>query len=199
MKLAIFDFDGTITYRDGFIPFMFFTHGAFKAAINLVLVSPVLFLYLIKVLPNWKAKEIVFTVFYKGWPEVKFDQCARAYALDRLSALVRGAAQERLQWHKKMGHKIVVVSASFENYLGVWCEREGFDCLATKVEVRDQKLTGRFASLNCHREEKVRRIKEKYDLKDFEYVYAYGDTGGDLPLKSIANEFHFKPFRGRTA
>src|SRR3990167_9550472 len=120
MKLAIFDFDGTITCRDGFIPLMFFTHGVFRAALNLILVSPVLFLYFIKVLPNWKAKEIVFAFFYKGWPEVKFNQCARGYALDRLSAFVRGAAQGRLQWHKKMGHKIVVVSASFESYLGVW-------------------------------------------------------------------------------
>ncbi len=194
MKLAIFDFDGTITYRDGFIPFMFFTHGVIRTVFKSFLLSPVLFLYVIKVLPNWKAKEIVFASFYKQWPEVRFNQRAAEYARKHLSLIVKASARERLQWHQEKGHKIVIVSASFENYLGVWCQKEGFDCIATKIEIQDQKLTGRFASANCYGEEKVRRIKEKYNLNDFEYIYAYGDSRGDLPLKALANEFQYKPF-----
>ena len=195
MRLAIFDFDGTITHRDGFIPFMFFTHGIFKTIFKSVLVSPVLLLYVIKILPNWKAKEMVFACFYKEWPEAKFNQLASEYALKLLPLIVRTSASARLQWHKEHGHKIVIVSASFENYLEVWCRKEGFDCIATKIEIRDQKLTGKFASPNCYGEEKIRRIKEKYQLNDFEYIYAYGDSRGDLPLKTIANEFQYKPFR----
>ncbi len=195
MKLAIFDFDGTITRRDGFIPFMFFTHGVLNTVLKTVLLSPILFLYLIKVLPNWKAKEIVFASFYKGWPESRFNQLASEYALNHLSSIIKASARERLKWHQEKEHKIVIVSASFENYLGVWCRREGFDCITTKIEIKNQKLTGKFASPNCYGKEKIRRIKEKYNLNDFEYIYAYGDSKGDLPLKTLANEFHFKPFR----
>lgn len=195
MKLAIFDFDGTITRRDGFIPFMFFTHGVLKTVLKTVLLSPILFLYIIKVLPNWKAKEIVFASFYKGWPEGKFNQLASQYALKHLSSIVKASATQRLQWHQEKGHKIVIVSASFENYLGVWCQKEGFDCIATKIEIKNQKLTGKFASPNCYGEEKIRRIREKYDLNDFEFIYAYGDSQADKSLMKIADEFHFKPFR----
>ena len=41
----------------------------------------------------------------------------------------------------------------------------GFDLISTELEVKDGKLTGKFSTPNCNGKEKVRRIKEKYNLK----------------------------------
>lgn len=195
MNLAIFDFDGTISNKDSFEDFIFYTHGVSRTAWGVLLNSPILIAYLLKLVPNWQAKEKMFAHFYRGWEVAQFDTLAKKHANQRLPKILRPAALKKLAWHKQQGHKIVVVSASFESYLNVWCRAEGLDLLATQVEVIDGKLTGKFASKNCYGDEKVHRIKAAYDLKDFQYIYAYGDSRGDLPLKTIANEFHYKPFR----
>lgn len=195
MKLAIFDFDGTITTKDSFEDFIFYCHGLPKTFLGMTALAPVLILYILKLWPNWKAKQRVFARFYQGWEETAFKTVAAKYASEKLSALLRPAAMERLQWHKEQGHKIVIVSASFEAYLQTWCARHGFDLLGTLVEIKNGKVTGQFASKNCHGVEKIERLKACYRLEDFEYIYAYGDTKGDLPLATIANDFQYKPFR----
>src|SRR3989338_4327668 len=170
MRLAIFDFDGTVTTRNSFADFILWTDGVMGALRGLLVLSPAIMAYIFGCMPNWKAKQKVFAYFYKGWEKERFEAAARDYARKKLPAILRPAALQRVEWHQKQGHRVVIVSASLENYLGVWCRREGFDCIATKVEVRDQRLTGKFASSNCYGEEKVRRIKERYNLNDFEYI-----------------------------
>ncbi len=194
MILAIFDFDGTITTKDSFEDFIFYSHGVFKTLWGILVVSPILVLYVLKIMPNWKAKQKVFSYFYKGWEKADFETMAQRYTRERLPTLVRPAALKRLEWHKQEGHRIVIVSASFENYLRPWCESFGFELLATKIDVKDGRLTGQFASKNCFGEEKVNRLKAAYRLNDFKMIYAYGDSAGDRYLAQIAQKFHYRPF-----
>jgi phosphoserine phosphatase len=67
--------------------------------------------------------------------------------------------------------------------------------LATRLEVSGNRLTGRIEGANCHGEEKVRRIRDAYQLKEYSQVYAYGDTKGDLPMLALADIRFYKPFR----
>jgi len=48
--------------------------------------------------------------------------------------------------------------------------------------------------MNCNGKEKVSRIKEAFNLADFETVYAYGDSSGDKEMLAIATHAHFRPF-----
>ncbi len=61
-------------------------------------------------------------------------------------------------------------------------------------EVNSRNLTGRINGLNCHGEEKLRRIKERYTIKEFECIYACGDNPSDKVLKTVAQEFHYRSF-----
>ncbi len=195
MKLALFDFDGTITTTDSLIPFMYYTHGPWRTILGFLILSPALILYGLKILPRTTTKEIFLTYFYRGWDEKNFKETACRYAKEKLPALAKKSALARIDFHKKEGHKIVVVSASIEDYLKEWCRNNQLELICTKIEFKNDKVTGRLLDKNCYGEEKIRYIKEKYNLKDFDYVYAYGDSKGDLALKSIANEFHFKSFK----
>lgn len=95
---------------------------------------------------------------------------------------------------KKYWHIVVVVSASIEDWLKPWCDENKVKLIATKLEFKNELITGRFASENCYGEEKVRRIKEVYALESFEYIYAYGDSSGDIKMLSLADEQHYKLF-----
>lgn len=197
MRLAIFDFDGTITRHDSFLDFIIFCHGLPRAGLGLILNSPFVLLMVLKLYPRGQTKERIWEYFFQNWSNEKFERCAQNFVNDRLPRILRPKAVEKLNWHKAQGHRIVVASASFENYLKFWTKKEGFDLIATQGKVLDGNLTGKFATPNCHGEEKARRLRETYDLKDFDHIYAYGDSKGDLALKQIANEFHYKPFRNR--
>lgn len=198
MTLAIFDFDGTITTKDSFLDFIVFCCGIPKTLLGILCNSPFLALMILKIYPRGKAKEKIWNHFFGGWSEDKFDSCVKNYVQNRLPKILRPQAIEKILWHKDQGHKVLVVSASFENYLNVWSKKESLDLIATEGEVQNGKITGRFASENCYGQEKVRRIRKKYNLKDFDDIYAYGDSRGDLALKTIATEFYYKPFRSKT-
>lgn len=193
-KLAIFDFDGTITTRDSFKDFIIYCHGIFKTCLGCFLLSPIILAYLLKILPNWKAKQFVFSYFFREWDESLLNKHAEEFSNKKLPRIVKESALNKIHWHKQKGHKVIVVSASFECYLKHWCDSLQIDLLGTKAEIKNGKITGRFATKNCYGDEKVRRLEQALDLEGYDYIYAYGDSKGDNGLKRIANEFHYRNF-----
>jgi HAD superfamily phosphoserine phosphatase-like hydrolase len=89
----------------------------------------------------------------------------------------------------------VVVSASVECWLGPWCDKNGLDLIGTQLEIKDNRVTGKLLSKNCYGKEKVNRIRERYDLNSFDFIYAYGDSRGDDEMLELAQEKYYKPFR----
>ena len=66
MKLALFDFDGTIYKADSFIDFIRFVKGDFKTLFGIIILAPMLIMYKLKFISNHAAKIKVFTYFFKG-------------------------------------------------------------------------------------------------------------------------------------
>lgn len=195
MKLAIFDFDGTITNRDSLLEFIKFAIGYKRFIIGLLVLSPILFLYKLRIIANDRAKQYFFSWYFRGMKQKDFMVIAQEYSLEKLNKIVRQKALERIRWHKHEGHTIVVVSASLECWLRPWCEKYGIALLGTKIKIDHGIITGKFLTKNCYGIEKVHRIKEKYTLEKYDYIYAYGDSEGDREMLNIANERYYKPFR----
>jgi HAD superfamily hydrolase (TIGR01490 family) len=194
-KLALFDFDGTISYEDTLFKFIRYAVGDLKMILGLIVLSPMLVLYKLKLMPNYKAKELLLAYFFKGMEEKEFKNKANEYSLNCLNSIIRTKAIERIYWHKKQNHKVIIVSASIEEWLEPWCQKNDLELLATKLEFKNGIVSGKFFTKNCYGLEKVNRLKEKYDLSIFDYIYAYGDSKGDEQLLSLADEKFYKPFR----
>lgn len=195
MQLALFDFDGTITTDDSLLNFIRFVVGDRQFLVGLIVLSPMLVLYKLKLIPNYKAKQYMLSWFFKGMSKDAFLKVANEYSLVHIDKILRPKAIEKINWHKNQGHKVVVVSASIECWLRPWCEKNGLELIATKLEIKDDIVTGKLLSKNCYGVEKVNRIKEIYNLKDFEYIYSYGDSSGDKQMLEISHEKFYKPFR----
>ena len=195
MTLALFDFDGTITTDDSLLKFIRFVVGDRRFLLGLVVLSPMLVLYKLKLIPNYKAKQYMLSWFFKGMSKEAFLKVANEYSLVHIDKILRPKAIEKINWHKNQGHKVVVVSASIEFWLRPWCEKNGLELIATKLEIKDDIVTGKLLTKNCYGVEKVNRIKEIYNLKDFEYIYSYGDSSGDKQMLELAHEKFYKPFR----
>lgn len=195
MKLAIFDFDGTITKRDSLLEFIKFAVGYKRFVLGLLVLSPILFSYKLKIIANDTAKQYLFSWYFKGMKQESFIKIADEYSLYEINKIVRQKALDRIEWHKKEGHTIVVVSASLECWLRPWCEKNGLELIGTKMKIDNDIVVGTFLTKNCYGKEKVHRIKEQYILEEYEYIYAYGDSKGDKDILDIAHEKYYKPFR----
>jgi len=186
--LALFDFDGTITSRDSLFDFILSTFGTTQLIVGLAMRAPHLVLALAGVRPRWQGKEAVLVYFFGGWETSEFASIAERYARERIPQLVYEEAARRIEWHRREGHRMVVVSASPEAWIRPWCETQGMEAIATRLEEREGRLTGRIAGRNCQGEEKVRRVKEIIDLDLYARIYAYGNSRGDMPMLSLAHE-----------
>ena len=195
IDLALFDFDGTITKDDSLLKFIRFVVGDGRFVFGLVVLSPILVAYKLKLIPNYKAKQYMLSWFFKGMSKEAFLKVANEYSLVHIDKILRPKAMEKISWHKAQGHKVVIVSASIDCWLRPWCEKNGLELIATKLEIKDDIVTGKLLSKNCYGVEKVNRIKEIYNLKDFEYIYSYGDSSGDKQMLELAHEKFYKPFR----
>ncbi|HEY8934186.1 MAG TPA: HAD-IB family hydrolase [Cyclobacteriaceae bacterium] len=195
-NLALFDFDGTITTKDTFLEFIKFYHGKPKFTLGFLILSPVMVMMVLKLIPNWRAKEIVLTWFFKDEDLNHFNQQGEKFCREVVPSLLRPQALTELEKHKQnSATTLLVVSASAQNWVEPWCKSIGVECLATRLEVKSSKLTGKLLGKNCFGEEKVVRIKEKLDLLTFETISAYGDSSGDYQMLEIATQKFYKPFR----
>jgi hypothetical protein len=65
--LALFDFDGTLTDRDNLPDFIVHAVGWIRYMFVLFVLSPILALYLFKLIRNYVAKEKMLRFFFSGW------------------------------------------------------------------------------------------------------------------------------------
>ena len=195
--IAFFDFDGTITTKDTLFGIIRYQKGPAVLYAGMALLSPVLVMFKLKMLSNQRMKEIVLGLFFKGNSREKFQELSREYCIQELPKSIRPGAITAILDHTAAGRRVVVVSASAEDWVKPWCDGMGIECIGSRLQVENNRITGKLVGLNCNGDEKVRRIKEQITLSNYDTIYAYGDTSGDKPMLALAggNGF-FKPFRG---
>jgi HAD superfamily phosphoserine phosphatase-like hydrolase len=105
---------------------------------------------------------------------------------------VREKAIARIRWHQAQGDEVVVVSASLHVYLSDWCRQLGVELICTELEEQQGVLTGRYRNGDCCGHEKARRVQQRYDLREFASVYAYGDTKEDEAMLELASQRYYR-------
>lgn len=196
MNLALFDFDGTITDRDSFLDFLLFSQNKTRLLLGATLLAPVLFLYKTGLLDNGKAKEIVLCFFFKGMNQNDFQLLCENYSKEKLLKLFRKNALRKIQWHLQNRDRVVIISASIENYLAPLAKELGVEVLATKLEFSEKNVfTGKYSGKNCYGSEKVARLRSLLRPEEFKEIHAYGDSKGDKEMLKLAHKAYYKPFR----
>jgi HAD superfamily hydrolase (TIGR01490 family) len=131
-------------------------------------------------------------VAFKGRSSNELSIQGAAYARKYLSGFVRPEAQKRIDWHKQRGDVVVVVSASLDVYLKSWCESQNVQLICSSLQSVDGLLTGDFLGDDCCGRFKVNKIKEQFDLSQYDRIYAYGDSKDDLPMLELAHESFYR-------
>ena len=196
-RIYAFDFDGTLTTRDTLIAFIRYAKGTGAFVLGFLRHAHLLVLMKLGLYPNWKAKQKVFSYFFKGMSIREFEEKCKNFAECR-AELIRLKGLKTVDKAVDENAKVVIVSASIENWVRAFFRQFGLDMViisGTKIEVKNAVVTGQFIGNNCYGPEKVRRIQELFpDRKQYKLI-AFGDSKGDRELLAYADESHYKPFR----
>ena len=187
--VAAFDFDKTISTRDNVVPFLRAVVGRTRLTRALVAISP----RLVRAARDDERRDAAKVALVRrtltGCDAGRVTAVAAEFADEVVARYLRPDVVERVAWHRNQGHELVIVSASFTNYLEPIAARLGFAAvLATELAVGDDdRLTGELVRPNVRGAEKVRRLDEWIGAGPA-FVWAYGDSSGDRDLLARADQ-----------
>lgn len=193
--IAAFDFDGTLTRRDTVVPFLReiagtapLLAGLAARAHRLVPAATRRDRDLLRAI----ATEQVFT----GRSVDEVTAAAAAFGRRVTASCLRADTVARLRWHLEVGHRVVIVSASYEQYVRVVAAELGAEAvLATRLEAIDGTYTGRLDGGNCRGATKLTRLDQwlaEHELgRARASIWAYGDSAGDRELLAAADHPHW--------
>ena len=213
--VAAFDFDGTLT-RGGSV-WQFLTsicgRGPVVAA-GIALLPKLVRAALSGGTAADEAKEALFVRTLAGRRAQDVAERAARFGVTHYRHRSRTKLRARLDWHRRQGHRVVVVSASPEYYVRAVGDELGVDgVVATRLEVdADGRLTGHFEGGNCRGARKLSGLVEWMEASsesahDGEgahvgahypthnaphdggrpYLWAYGNSAGDLEMLEAAD------------
>ncbi|MBR1586108.1 MAG: HAD family hydrolase [Clostridia bacterium] len=179
--LACFDFDGTMIDGDSITAYL-------RLAFRRGDLSPVRYaavgVHTLGYFLGWESGDAVKTHalrFRKAMPPERREELDRLFAERELLPRIYPEALACWRAHQQAGRKVLLVSASTDQYMRHVAKALGADALLCTPVLADETVAG-----NCKGEEKPRRILEWLKARgiqaDFEASYAYGDSASDLPM-----------------
>ena len=182
-SVAVFDLDGTLTWRDTLLPFLLsFLRRHPRRVMGLWRMPFALLSFVAQGRDRGALKSRVIRMVMGGAARTDIDACADAF-VDTLRPRhrLRPAALAALEAHRTAGDHLVLLSASPDLYVPRIGRRLGFErTLCTELEWRADRLEGALRTANRRGAEKLRCLtwlRTQYpDLP----IVAYGNSASDL-------------------
>ncbi|MFV3304597.1 HAD-IB family phosphatase [Pseudomonas sp. NY15181] len=192
--LSVFDFDGTLTRHDSFIPFLWFAFGSVGFLRRLPRLAVPCLKFAVGRLGRDELKACLIATFLCGVEVQWLSARADAYCRSVWRYLLRSAGLRCVEAELESGAEVTLCSASPTLLLRPFAKRLGVGLIGTELEVRDGRLSGCILGGNCRCENKVLRLEAAYGPLTRYRLRAWGDTRGDHALLRAAQDPHWRAF-----
>lgn len=172
--LSVFDFDGTLTRHDSFIPFLRFAFGNSVFTRRLVKLALPTLRCLSRKLTRDELKEILISTFLTGIEEKWVKEKAEAYCNIYWGRLMRASGLLAVASEVSNNVEVTLCSASPRLVLAPFAERLGIKLIGTELESVNGILTGRITGHNCRCIQKINRLESIYGPLDQYHLRAWG-------------------------
>lgn len=187
--LVLFDFDGTLTNSDSLGRYLSFSLGYMRFSLGLPVVL-LRFFYLL-VFNKWGngvAKQQLMTTYFKGKTRTEMETMGKAFIPSQRISLLNPTVLGWLRAYRDAGCRVAVVSASFDVWLQPFCSSEQIELICTRLEFKNDRFTGQYATPNCNYDEKANRIRAAFTLENYTNIIAYGNSKGDHAMFELTTE-----------
>lgn len=193
-KLVLFDFDGTLTYRDSMLELFRQKNGIIKYCIGFIRYFPSLLGMKLGLVSAKSVKEKLLAFHFSGMSIDEFDRFCQSFAIEVIPSMIRSNGLARFNEHLASGDRVIVISASLESWIKPWTDQHGVELLGTKLDTREGIVTGKISGENCKGHEKVNRLRAHLNIEDYKCIVAYGDSSGDKAMLELADEGYYRFF-----
>jgi phosphatidylglycerophosphatase C len=180
--VALFDLDGTITWRDTLLPFLWgFVKRRPGKLFKLWQLAPAVLAY-VRSGDRGELKSHLIRMVMGGEPRARIEAWAEEFVNTmRARGMLRSAALGVLEAHRDMGDHPVLLSASPDLYVPRIGRMLGFELtICTEVLWRDDRLDGNLKTANRRGEEKSRCLEQLRARYSGLPVIAYGNSLSDV-------------------
>lgn len=185
-NLALFDFDGTLCKKDSFTGFIFYALSKRHIVKQGIKILPWIQAYYLNIYPAHAMRIKLFKSMFKDANAAEILDLTEDYC-SRLIDQLDPSLYQQLIDHQNQGDDVVLVSASVDIYLEMMCQILKIDLICTETEIINGIFTGNYSTPDCSSEQKRIRILEKYELDQYENIYAYGNSIEDNEMLSLAD------------
>ena len=182
-SVALFDLDGTLTWRDTLLPFLAgYALRHPMRVLRLWRLAPALIGYLVRDRDRGRLKSTVIRAVMGGERRDLIETWAESFVL----ALgphhrFRTGALTTLEAHRAAGDHLVLLSASPDLYVPRIGRLLGFErTLCTELKWRGDRLDGALMTPNRRGEEKLRCLESLRGQYPGAPIVAYGNSAADL-------------------
>jgi len=131
---------------------------------------------------KWQLKQL------KGLSVKKMQDIVKNYVENELVPKENKKIIDKLLWHKNNNHTVVIISGGFSEYIRYYAQKYDINyVIATELEVKDGKFTGKIYGIDCMGINKIEKLRDTINLDDYDLKnsYAYSDHISDIPLLSL--------------
>jgi phosphatidylglycerophosphatase C len=181
--VALFDLDGTLTWRDTLLPFLMGYVGRHPArALRTWRLPGAVAAFVAGGHDRGLLKSRAIRAVMGGDSRAAIDAWADLFVQDLLCAAFRPAALAVLEAHRRAGDRLVLLSASPDLYVPRIGRLLGFErTICTEVRWQGELLDGGLATPNRRGEEKSRCVAALRRAYPGAQITAYGNSESDLP------------------
>lgn len=136
-------------------------------------------------------EQLLRTLYDHRWTSERFTQAAKALLPQLQQCEQRPIVQALDHDVADKNCTVVIATASLRDWIQPWAHIHSVDHLiATEYDINN----GHYIGLNCHGEEKARRVRDLIATlgNDFDTITVYTDTpqGSDKPLTTLQTAHH---------
>jgi phosphatidylglycerophosphatase C len=189
--IAIFDLDGTITWRDTYVAYLLHVLPRRPARVLNCLGLPLTVIqFKLGRITNDEIKRAFLKRIIGNCTRAEVERFTAEFVAHRFVKMAKPRALARIDWHRRQGHLLVLATASFDFYAEAIGRLLGFDyTVATRAVWYDERLTGELDGENLRGEAKltaVARVLTSLDRAPSRII-VYSDNQTDLPILRFAD------------
>ncbi len=188
-SLAVFDLDGTLSFRDTFAAFV---AGYLRRHPARLIGTPgaalALAAWCVGVLDRGQLKSRLIRAFMGGDSRQDIEHWSRAFSSQLVDHGMRPEALEALQAHRQRGDCLILLSASPDLYVPEIGRLLGMHrVICTRIRFEGDRLQGGLLTLNRRGREKLRCLEALREEFPDASISAYGNAASDLAHLAAAD------------
>jgi phosphatidylglycerophosphatase C len=189
-RLVVFDLDGTLTYHDTFVPYVFaFCRRRPWLYLRLPLLVPTVIGYAFRLIDNGGVKAAMIRAMLGGQTREEIRKWNETYVPHVLEHEMRADALAVLAKHREAGDRLILMSASPDLYVPLIGAALGFhETICTGVRWVGDRVHGALTTPNRRDVEKARCLQALRQGHPGLTIVAYGNSTPDLDHLKLADE-----------